>query len=73
MLVLVFVGAPLVAEAYEIKYNSDRTEARILCDNGNLAGTYYWNGSVWSNGVNSGSDIDVLAKKQVQLTGGSCK
>lgn len=59
--------------AYDIKYNGDKTEAKIYCDNGNLAGTFYWNGSVWSNGVNSGKDIVELAKKQVALNGTSCK
>jgi hypothetical protein len=64
---------PTVALAYNITYNNDKTEAKIFCDNGTLAGTFYWNGSQWSNGVNSGTDIDALAKKQVALNGSACK
>ena len=64
---------PLAALAYSIKYNSEKTEAKIYCDNGQIAGTFYWNGSQWSNGVNSGGNIDELAKKQVALNGSACQ
>jgi hypothetical protein len=66
------LGMSNVALAYSIKYNSEKTEARIFCDNGQLAGTFLWNGSAWSNGSNSGPDIDALARKQVALNGSDC-
>ena len=64
---------PPVAHAYDIRFNSDKTEAKIYCNNGDLAGTFYWNGTRWSNGVNSESDIDALARKQVKIAGSECK
>jgi len=47
---VVFVAAALAAVAtdafaYSIKYNSGKTQATIYCDNGDVAGTLYWNGS----------------------------
>lgn len=62
-----------LAHAYSIQYNGDKTEAKVYCDNRDLAGTFFWNGTQWSNGVNSGTDIDALAKKQVALNGRACK
>jgi hypothetical protein len=67
------VALPLTAFAYSIKYNSDKTEAKVFCDNGDLAGTFYWNGSQWSNGVSFGTNIDELAKRQIGIAGSACK
>jgi hypothetical protein len=67
------IALPLTALAYSIKYNSDKTEAKVFCDNGDLAGTFYWNGSQWSNGASFGTNIDELAKRQVGITGSACR
>ena len=67
------LAVPAVALAFDIQFNSDKTEAKIYCNNGDLAGTFYWNGTLWSNGVNSGSDINALARKQVKIAGSECK
>ena len=69
----VFLGSVSTSFAYDIKYSDDKSEAKVVCDNGTLAGTFLWNGSRWSNGVNSGTDINVLAQQQVALNGSSCK
>ena len=62
------------AIAYSIKYNSGKTQATVYCDNGDLAGTLYWNGSAWSNGKGlKGPDVDDLAQKLVKSSGKACK
>ena len=62
------------AFAYTIKYNSGKTQATVYCDNGDKAGTLYWNGSAWSNGRGlKGADLDKLAKKLVEDGGRGCK
>lgn len=70
---VIALGVCSLAYAYSIKYSNDGNEAKVYCDNGDLAGTFYWNGTQWSNGVNSGPDIDMLAKKQVALNGSYCR
>ena len=77
--VVLFVAAALAAYAtntfaYTIKYNSGKTQATVYCDNGDVAGTLYWNGSAWSNGKGlKGPDVDELAGKLVKSSGGACK
>jgi hypothetical protein len=77
--VVVFLAAALAALAtdafaYSIKYNSGKTQATIYCDNGDVAGTLYWNGSAWSNGRGlRGADVDELARKLVDTSGKQCK
>lgn len=68
------LALPLSAAAYNIQYNSDKTQATVYCDNGGVAGTLYWNGSTWTTGAGmSGNDVDALARRLVASSGSACK
>lgn len=60
------------AEAYTKVFKKDGKEAEIYCDNHQLADTYEWNGSQWSNGIRWGKDLDALAKQSVAANGAAC-
>lgn len=58
------------AQAFTLDCKSDKCD--VKCDNGTLIGTMYWNGSVWSDGVRSNKDKNVVAQLMVQAWGTSC-
>ena len=66
------------ASAYVLKKadgtgcTQDGDECRVYCDNEELAGSMYWNGSVWSDGVRSDEDADVVAQQIVEANGTAC-
>ena len=61
------------AFAYSMKCTADGISCNVLCDNGYDAGTIYWNGTVWTNGVVSNKDREVLARSLVASAGSACK
>jgi hypothetical protein len=61
-----------VAYAYSISCRS-ADACVVTCDNGQQAGTMYWNGSQWSDGVRWHKDRDVLAKQIVAAQGTACR
>lgn len=67
------------AYAYQLKKSSDGSACttdgstcNVYCDNGHLAGSMNWNGSVWTDGVKSDADKDAMAKKIVAADGTEC-
>ena len=77
------VAAALVAmagpvSAYILRNSSggacayDGSACNVICDNGQLAGTMYWNGSLWSDGVRSNVDPYVVASMIVNAQGTAC-
>lgn len=69
---------PATAFAYIVRNASggacayDGSACSVICDNGQLAGTMYWNGSVWSDGVRSDPDAYVVASAIVAAQGTAC-
>lgn len=61
------------AFAYSFDCASDGMSCKVICDNGAKAGTIYWNGSKWSDGIRSDTDKNKLAKLIVAAQGTSCK
>ena len=61
------------ALAYTLKCNDANTSCKVFCDNKNLAGEMFWNGSKWSDGVRANTDKDVLAKQIVKVQGTACQ
>lgn len=47
-------------------------ECVVNCDNGNRAGSMYWNGNVWTDGVKSDADRDREAKAICAANGTAC-
>lgn len=78
--VMVMLAATASAAlAYQLKKPSNNTPCtadgspcNVYCDDGNLAGTMYWNGSVWTDGVKWDSDEAAEARKIVAANGTSC-
>jgi len=67
------------ASAYQLKKQSDGgqctkdgSECSVYCDNGQLAGSMFWNGSVWTDGVKWDSDMDAEARKITSANGSAC-
>jgi hypothetical protein len=66
------------ALAYSTKSNGgsvclkDGSACNVYCDSNTLAGTMYWNGGVWSDGVRTDPDKDGEAKKIVAANGSAC-
>ena len=56
--------------------SKDGSECQVYCtddDHKNqLAGSMYWNGSVWTDGVKSDEDQDAEAKKIMAAYGAGC-
>jgi hypothetical protein len=71
---LLFAGAmlPSTAGAYSLDC-SQSDKCTVTCDNKTLAGTIYWNGSRWSDGIRSDTDKYKLAQKIVDAQGSACK
>ncbi len=67
---LTFAGA---AQAYTLTCDQSGSSCKVTCANGESAGTMYWNGSKWSDGLRSNADKDLLAKEMVAAQGTSCQ
>jgi hypothetical protein len=68
------------ASAYQLVKSSgggactqDRSTCNVYCDNGYLAGSMNWNGSVWTDGMKWDPDKDAEARKIVAASGTACK
>lgn len=51
---------------------ADGSACNVFCNNGDLAGTMFWNGSIWTDGVKSDPDKDAEARKICDANGASC-
>jgi hypothetical protein len=66
------------ASAYQLRSASngpcakDGSTCKVYCDNGQLAGTMNWNGSVWTDGVKWDPDMDAEARKICAANGREC-
>jgi hypothetical protein len=67
------------AFAYQLKEppkndecKADGNPCNVFCDNGYQAGTMYWNGSVWTDGVKWDPDKNTEARKIVAANGTAC-
>ena len=71
---LFIAGAMLfsTAEAYSLDCGQS-DKCTVTCDNGQLAGTMYWNGSQWSDGIRSSTDKNKLAEQIVAAQGSACR
>lgn len=58
------------AAAYTLECGDQKCD--VKCDNGQMIGTMYWNGSRWSDGLRSDPDKHVVAKQMVAAWGTSC-
>lgn len=70
------IGGLLVfttAYAYVVSCNSSNDRCTVTCDNGEAAGTMYWNGTQWSDGIRWSKDRDELAGKMVAAQGSACR
>jgi hypothetical protein len=71
-----FVSAPTASLAYSLQgkgCDRDGTECRVDCNKtGDLAGSMYWNGTVWTDGVKWDKDRDAMAKKVCAAYGTAC-
>lgn len=77
---LSLVIAASSASAYQLLKSSgggactqDGSTCNVYCDNGYLAGSMNWNGSVWTDGVKWDPDKDGEARKIVATAGTACK
>jgi hypothetical protein len=61
-----------IAEAYNLSCDSSDS-CKVTCDNGQHAGTMYWNGTQWSDGLRSNTDKHQLARQMVAAQGTACK
>jgi len=69
----------LPAAAYQLQSapnggscNRDGSGCKVICDNGQIAGVMYWNGSVWTDGVKSDPDMNAEARKICAANGSAC-
>jgi hypothetical protein len=63
------------AFAYRLSGNGcggNGSECKVYCDNGQLAGIMYFNGSVWSDGVRWDKSADVVARAICVAQGTAC-
>ena len=75
-LLLTPITAPAPALAYKLSgdgCDANGKECKVYCDNGSLAGSRYWNGSVWTDGQKWDADKDAEAKKICAANGSACK
>ncbi len=74
--VLCMPGKP--ASAYSAKTDAggacskDGTSCDVYCDNGDLAGWMYWDGSDWTDGVRSSDDFDTAARQICAAHSATC-
>ena len=52
--------------------STDGSACDVFCDNGQRAGTMYWNGSVWTDGVKWDEDFDTEASAICAANGSDC-
>jgi hypothetical protein len=73
--IVLFAGlsACALAYAYSISCNSSGDSCAVTCNNGQHAGTMYWNGSRWSDGIRSSTDRNALARQIVAAQGTACQ
>ena len=77
---LLFISS--TASAYRLQTanggacSKDGSECQVYCTDdahkNKLAGSMYWNGSVWTDGVKSDEDQDAEAKKIMAAFGSGC-
>jgi hypothetical protein len=71
--------ATSAASAYQVRSTTnsdscakDGNTCNVYCDNGQLAGSMNWNGTVWTDGVKSDPDMNAEARKICAANGSSC-
>jgi hypothetical protein len=52
--------------------SKDGSTCKVYCDNGQLAGSMNWNGSVWTDGAKSDPDMNAEARKICAANGTAC-
>lgn len=71
---LFFAGAMLSSTSGAYSLDCSKPDiCTVTCDNKTLAGTMYWNGSRWSDGIRSDTDKYKLAEQIVAAQGSACK
>jgi len=50
----------------------DGSTCNVYCNNGQLAGSMNWNGSVWTDGVKWDADMNAGARKICAANGSAC-
>ena len=69
---------PAPAFAYSLKSatakgcDGDGSDCVVYCDKGARAGSMYWNGKVWTDGVKWDANRDAEAQKIVAANGSDC-
>lgn len=72
--VMFLAGAGLVGVAHAYTITCDSADVcAVTCKSGQHAGTMYWNGSRWSDGIRSSTDKDELARQIVAAQGTDCQ
>lgn len=61
------------ALSYTLNCNDSNTTCKVYCDNKDLAGEMFWNGSKWSDGLRAHTDKGILAKQIVKAQGSQCQ
>ena len=72
---LVLLALPAPAIAYTLSgdgCDGNGNECKIWCNNGSLAGSMNWNGTVWTDGVKWDADKDTEARKICAANGTGC-
>ena len=75
--VLTVAAAPASACQIRSAFNGgsctkDGSTCNVYCDNGQLAGSMNWNGSVWTDGVKWDPDMSAEARKICTANGSAC-
>jgi hypothetical protein len=75
--VLIITAAPASACKLRSASNGgscskDGSTCNVYCDNGQLAGSMNWNGSVWTDGVKWSPDMNDEARKICAANGTAC-
>jgi len=55
------------------KCEKDDDTCYVYCNNHQRAGSMNWNGSVWTDGIRSDRDMNVVAKAIVAANGTACQ
>ena len=69
-------GLVPAASAYKLRgsgCSGNGEECQVFCDSGDLAGSMYWNGSVWTDGVKWNKDQEAMARLVCAANGTACK
>ena len=75
---LLALGVPSASVAYTLKSatangcGGDGSECIVYCDKGGVAGSMYWNRSVWTDGVKWDANREAEARKIVAANGSDC-